>query len=338
MKYLITGGAGFIGSHLSEHLIERGDEVHVLDNLSTGSLSNVRHLRSNENFRIQIGSVLDSETLEALIADCDRVVHLAAAVGVKLIMDRPVSTIVTNVQGTENVLKLANYYSKKVLVASTSEVYGKAMESNGGSDLREDGDWTLGPTTKRRWAYACSKAIDEFLALAYHQERGLPVVIARFFNTVGPRQTGRYGMVVPNFVQQALKNEPISVHGDGTQTRCFTHVRDTVRAVVALLDTPEAHGEVFNIGCRQEISMNDLAELIRSVTGSSSEIVHTPYEAVYGEGFEDMRRRTPDVGKLEQTIGFRPSFSTEGIVSDVVRYFRTRELEPVSVAWQEMAA
>ena len=325
MDYLITGGAGFIGSHLADHLLEEGHRVRVLDNLSTGHLGNVRHLLEEERFELTIGNVLDYHTLEGLIAVSDRVVHLAAAVGVKLIMEQPVETIVTNVQGTENVLKLANYYGTRVLIASTSEVYGKSMDKDGSIEqLGEADDWTLGPTTKRRWAYACSKAMDEFLSLAYHDEKELPVVVARFFNTVGPRQTGRYGMVIPTFVQQALSGEPIRVFGDGEQTRCFTYVGDAVRAVADLLDTPAATGQVFNIGAREEISMNALAERVRAFTGSASEITHVPYEEVYGPGFEDMRRRTPDIRKLQETTGYAPTHTTDDILRRVIAFFSER--------------
>ena len=249
--------------------------------------------------------------------------HLAAAVGVKLIMEQPVETIVTNVQGTENVLKLANYHDTKALIASTSEVYGKSMDKDADLDeLNEDSDWTLGPTTKRRWAYACSKAMDEFLARAYYDEKGLPVVVARFFNTVGPRQMGQYGMVIPNFVQQALKDEPIRVFGDGEQTRCFTFVGDAVRAIVDLLDAPNAEGEIVNIGSNEEVSINQLAERVRQLSGSASEITHIPYEEVYGPGFEDMRRRTPDISKLQRVTGYTPSYSTDDILEAVIHYFR----------------
>ena len=322
MHYLITGGAGFIGSHLADALLERGHHVHAFDNLSTGRLDNIRHLADDERFELTIGNVLDYHTLESCIVECDRVVHLAAAVGVKLIMEQPVETIFTNVRGTENVLQLAHYHGKKGLVASTSEVYGKAMEKDHGIDrLSEDHDWTLGPTTKRRWAYACSKAMDEFLARAYYDEHGLPVVCARFFNTVGPRQTGRYGMVIPNFVEQALAGEPIRVFGDGEQTRCFTHVTDAVRAVIGLMNTPEASGEVVNIGGEEEISINQLAERVRRLTEADTEIVHIPYEEVYGPGFEDMRRRTPDIGKLRHLTGYAPTRSADDILRDVVDYF-----------------
>jgi len=325
-RYLITGGAGFIGSHLADHLLAQGHEVHIVDNLSTGRLENIEHLMENERFSYTIGNILDYHTLEGAIEGCDRIFHLAAAVGVKLIMDRPVETIVTNVQGTENVLKLANYHRKKVLVASTSEVYGKSMDGNGTiTHLAEDDDWTLGPTTKRRWAYACSKAIDEFLALAYYEEKRLPVVVARFFNTVGPRQTGRYGMVIPSFVQRAIMNEPIHVYGDGKQSRCFTYVGDAVRAITALIETPEAEGQVFNVGSNEEITINDLAERIRTLAKSTSEIVHLPYDQVFGPGFEDMRRRTPNIGKLQRVIGYRPTYTTDDILREVIDYFRRKD-------------
>jgi len=319
MHYLITGGAGFIGSHLTDALLEAGHHVHVIDNLSTGRLDNVRHHADHDRFSLTVGNVLDYRTLEQCVVDCDRIVHLAAAVGVKLIMEKPVETIQANVGGTENVLQLAHYHDKKTLIASTSEVYGKAMQKEGDIDaLDERDDWTLGPTSKRRWAYACSKAMDEFLAQAYHDEHNLPVVTARFFNTVGPRQSGRYGMVIPNFVERALAGDPIQVHGDGTQTRCFTHVQDAVRAVVGLLDAPDAVGEVYNVGSEEEISINELAERVRSLTGSDSEIVHIPYDEVYGPGFEDMQRRTPNIDKLRAAIGYEPRHATDQILRDVI--------------------
>jgi UDP-glucose 4-epimerase len=327
MKYLITGGAGFIGSHLADRLINDGHEVTVIDNLSTGKLSNINHLRGNPKFQIKVASVMDYHTLEKLVEECDQIYHLAAAVGVKLIMENPVETIITNVQGSENILKLASYHDKKVLMASTSEVYGKLMEENGDIDkLREDGDWKLGPTNKRRWAYACSKAMDEFLSLAYYDEKKLPVVVARFFNTVGPRQTGTYGMVIPNFVQKAILNETIQVHGDGEQSRCFTYVKDVVDAIVKLMDTPEAEGEVFNIGGEEEITMNDLALKVKELTDSDSEIVHIPYDKVYGKGFEDMRRRTPDLTKIKAAIGYEPTYTTEDILNNVIKYFKKESM------------
>lgn len=327
MKYLITGGAGFIGSHLADHLINDGHEVTIIDNLSTGKLANINHLSDHPKFHTKIASVMDYHTLEQLVEECDRIFHLAAAVGVKLIMENPVETIVTNVQGTENVLKLASYHDKKVLIASTSEVYGKLMEESNGIDkLREDGDWQLGSTSKRRWAYACSKAMDEFLSMAYYDEKKLPVVVARFFNTVGPRQTGTYGMVIPNFVQRALLNDPIQVHGDGEQTRCFTYVKDAVGAIIDLMNTPEAEGEVFNVGGEEEISMNELAQKVKELTDSNSEINHIPYEEVYGKGFEDMQRRTPDLSKIKETIGYEPTHTTEDILNNVIKYFRKESL------------
>ncbi len=323
MRYLITGGAGFIGSHLADYLIERGHHVHIIDNLSTGRLENIQHLFHHERFESTIADILDYHTLEQHISRCDQVFHLAAAVGVRLIMEQPVETIITNVQGTENILKLASYYKKKVLLASTSEVYGKLMETSKDIDnLSETSDWTLGPTTKRRWAYACSKAMDEFLALAYHEEKQLPVVIARFFNTVGPRQTGRYGMVIPNFVQSAIANEPIKVFGDGQQSRCFTYVGDAIRAITRLMEMEEAEGEVFNIGSDQEISIKDLAKRVRSLAKSTSEIELIPYEKTYGPGFEDMRRRTPNIEKLQRAIDYKPTHDIDAILQDVIAYFR----------------
>lgn len=332
MKYLITGGAGFIGSHLADHLLAEGHHVHVIDNLSTGRMANVEHLLSHESFSHTIGSVLDYQTLERQVEASDRICHLAAAVGVKLIMEEPVETIVTNVQGTENVLKLANYHKKKVLIASSSEIYGKSMEVDGRlDDLSEDADWTLGPTTKRRWAYACSKAMDEFLARAYFEEKRLPVVIARFFNTVGPRQSGQYGMVIPNFVRCAVMNEPIRVYGDGTQSRCFIHVRDVVRIVADLFDRPDAEGGVFNVGRPEPITMNELATRVKKLAGSTSEIEHVRYDEVFGEGFEDMKSRTPDISKLHSVIDRVPEFNLDDILKDVIEYFQKGPANVLSV-------
>ncbi|MEZ4699369.1 MAG: GDP-mannose 4,6-dehydratase [Rhodothermales bacterium] len=323
MRCLITGGAGFIGSHLADYLIAQGHYVHIIDNLSTGRLENVDHLLHHERFESTIADILDYEELEKHVARCDQIYHLAAAVGVRLIMEQPVETIVTNVRGTENVLMLASQYRKKVLVASTSEVYGKLMENRGDIEqLSETDDLTIGSTSKRRWAYACSKTIDEFLALAYADEKKLPVVITRFFNTVGPRQTGRYGMVIPNFVQRAVAGEPIQVYGDGEQSRCFTYVGDAVRAIVQLMQTPAAEGEVFNIGGSEEITINALAERVRQLAGSDSPIEHVPYEQTYGPGFEDMRRRTPNIAKLRAAIGYAPSYTTDDILVDVIRHFQ----------------
>ena len=297
MRVLITGGAGFIGSHLAEAYLARGDEVFVLDDLSTGSIDNIRHLKANPRFHYTIESVHHGPTVAELVDQCDVVFHLAAAVGVRLIVESPVRTIETNVHGTEVVLAKANKKKKKVLIASTSEVYGLSDQV----PFREDGNLVLGPTSKGRWSYACSKAIDEFLALAYWRERKLPTIIVRLFNTVGPRQTGQYGMVVPTFVKQALTGRPITIHGDGSQTRCFTDVGDVVRALVALMDHPGAVGEVFNIGSSEEVAIRSLAERVKALTHSGSEIVSIPYELAYGEGFEDMPRRVPDLAKIEAT-------------------------------------
>ena len=313
MKALITGGAGFIGSHLAEALLARGDSVAVIDDLSTGSIRNIEHLKGEKRFRYTIGSVMDMPVLAELVDDADVVFHLAAAVGVRLVVERPVSTIETNVRGTENVLECANKKRKKVLLASTSEVYGRSVRDR----FNEEDDLLIGPPTTGRWRYACSKALDEFLAMAYFKEKGLPAVIARLFNTVGPRQTGEYGMVVPNFVRQALADEPITVHGDGEQTRCFCHVRDVVGALVALVEHPGALGGVFNIGSSDEITIRTLAEQVKAVLGSKSEIVLVPYDDVYEEGFEDMRRRAPDISKIRALIGFEPTLDLATIINDV---------------------
>ncbi len=318
MRVLITGGAGFVGSHLSEALLQRGDEVFVLDNLSTGSIDNIAHLKSHARFHYTIDSVINEPLLAEMIDTCDVVVHLAAAVGVKLIVEAPVHTIETNVHGTEVVLKHANKKKKLVLIASTSEVYGKSIEV----PFREDADLVLGPSEKHRWAYACSKLIDEFLALAYWKERKLPVIIVRLFNTVGPRQTGQYGMVIPNFVRQALAGQPITVFGDGTQSRSFTYVGDVVRAMLALINEPSAIGHVFNIGHGVEISINALAEKVKSLTNSPSEVVHIPYDQAYESGFEDMPRRVPDTTKLQSLIGFRPTVELDEILTRVIESYR----------------
>jgi UDP-glucose 4-epimerase len=319
MKVLITGGAGFIGSHLAEALLERGDEVYVLDDLSTGSIDNIEHLKGAKGFRYTIDTVMNEPSTAEQVDRVDVVVHLAAAVGVRLIVESPVHTIETNVHGTETVLKLANKKKKRVLLASTSEVYGKSVEF----PFREDADLVMGPTTKGRWSYACSKAIDEFLALAYYKEKKLPVTVVRLFNTVGPRQTGRYGMVIPNFVRQALAGSPITVHGDGTQRRCFTDVTDVVRALLGLIDHEGAVGEVFNVGSQQEISILDLAKKVKAATKSGSEIVFIPYEKAYEEGFEDMPRRIPDTSKIEKLIGFRPTVSLDAILERVIEHLST---------------
>jgi UDP-glucose 4-epimerase len=318
VRVLITGGAGFVGSHLAEALLERGDEVYVLDNLSTGSIDNIQHLKTHPRFHYTIDTVTNEPLLAELIDRCEAVVHLAAAVGVKLIVEAPVHTIETNVHGTEVVLKLANKKKKRVLLASTSEVYGKSADV----PFAEDADLVLGPTVKHRWAYACSKLIDEFLALAYWKERKLPVIIVRLFNTVGPRQTGQYGMVIPTFVRQALAGHPITVYGDGTQSRSFTYVGDVVRAMVALLDEPGAIGQVFNIGNGREITIGALAARVKQLTGSDSPIVHVPYDQAYEAGFEDMPRRVPDISKVRALVGYEPTVELDEILTRVIDYFR----------------
>ncbi|MEJ5365530.1 MAG: GDP-mannose 4,6-dehydratase [Desulfosoma sp.] len=322
-KVLITGVAGFIGSHLADRLLSDGVDVVGIDNLSTGSLQNISHLAAHGAFRLVVDTILNERLMDELVGRCDEVYHLAAAVGVKLIMNRPVETLETNVRGTEVVLRCANRHKKKVLITSTSEVYGKAMDDNGGAPLREDGDSLIGPTSRRRWAYACSKALDEFLALAYHEEKKLPVIVVRLFNTVGPRQTGQYGMVVPNFVQKALLNKPIIVYGDGSQSRSFTHVSDVVEALVRLMAEPRAVGQVVNVGNPQEITIRELAELVREMTGSRSEIEYIPYERAYGPGFEDMRRRCPDITKLKELTGYTPRVDLRGIIESVIAHYQT---------------
>jgi UDP-glucose 4-epimerase len=319
MRVLITGGAGFVGSHLSEALLDRGDEVFVLDDLSTGAIENIAHLKPNPKFHYTIDTVANEPVLAELIDRCDTVVHLAAAVGVKLIVESPVRTIETNVHGTEVVLKIASKKRRLVLIASTSEVYGKSTKVPFG----EADDLVLGPTSKHRWAYACSKMIDEFLALAYWKERKLPVIVFRLFNTVGPRQTGQYGMVVPTLVRQALAGEPITVYGDGTQSRSFTYVGDVVRAVVALINEPRAVGQVFNIGNGSEISIGELAVRIKAMTNSASPIVKIPYDQAYEAGFEDMPRRVPDISKIRALIGYEPTVELDEILTRVIASLRT---------------
>ena len=322
MKILITGGAGFIGSHLADLLLEMGDEVFVIDDLSTGTLRNIRHLQEHPGFHLVVDSVLHEAVMNELVFKCDEVYHMAAVVGVKQIMNRPVETLETNVKGTETVLRLANRHKRKVLIASTSEVYGKVLNGDSCSTLSEDTDRLMGATTKRRWAYACSKTLDEFLALAYYEEKKLPVIVARLFNTVGPRQPGQYGMVVPNFVQKALIGKPIIVHGDGSQSRSFTHVSDVVEAVVRLMAEPRAVGQVINVGGCEEVTINDLALLVKEMTASRSEIEHIPYEKAYGPGFEDMQRRCPDIGKIRDLIGFEPKVDLRGIIRSVIDYYK----------------
>jgi UDP-glucose 4-epimerase len=322
MKALITGGAGFVGSHLAEALLARGEEVFILDDLSTGSIENIEHLKADQRFHYTIDTVLNEPVTAELIDRADVVFHLAAAVGVRLIVESPVNTIETNVHGTEMVLKLANKKKKKVVIASTSEVYGKSDQV----PFREDADLVLGATTKGRWSYACSKAIDEFLALAYHKEKRLPVVVCRLFNTVGPRQTGRYGMVIPNFVKQALLSHPITVFGDGRQSRCFTYVGDVVGALVELSARPEAIGQVWNLGNdREEISMLDLAERVKLRTGSNSAVVLVPYDRAYEEGFEDMPRRVPDLAKVRALIGYEPKVHLDEILDRVIEHFTSEK-------------
>ena len=324
LRYLITGGAGFIGSHLSEVLLDRGDEVFVLDDLSTGSVDNIRHLKQNPRFHYVFDSIANKQLLAELVDESDMVFHLAAAVGVRLIVESPVRTIETNVHGTQFVLDAASKKKKLVFNASTSEVYGKSDKV----PFDEEADLVLGPTSKGRWSYAASKMLDEFLALSYWKERKQPVVIARFFNTVGPRQTGRYGMVLPNFVRQALAGEPITVFGDGKQSRCFCHVRDSVEAVLRLMATPAAVGEVVNVGNTHEISIEGLARLVKQRTGSPSPIVHIPYDQAYEPGFEDMPRRVPALGKLKKLTGFAPATPLTEIVDSVITYFQNRDEVP----------
>lgn len=321
-KALITGGAGFVGSHLAEVLLARGDTVFVIDDLSTGSVENVEHLKGDRRFHYVIDSVMNERVLAELVDRVDVVYHLAAAVGVKLIVESPVNTIETNVHGTEMVLKIANKKKKKVLIASTSEVYGKSTDV----PFREDADLVMGATTKGRWSYACSKAIDEFLALAYHKEKKLPVVIFRLFNTVGPRQTGRYGMVVPNFVKQALLGHPITVYGDGNQSRCFTYVTDVVHVLLKLADHPAAVGQVWNIGNdKEEVTIGDLAQRVKARTGSPSAIVQVPYEQAYEQGFEDMQRRVPDLTKIRTLLGYEPTVHLDEIIDNVAGYFMSEK-------------
>ncbi len=318
MKALITGGAGFIGSHLAERLIREGHEVFVIDNLWTGKLSNIEHIQDHERFHLVVDTILNESVMNELAFKVDHIYHLAAAVGVKNIMDHPVETLDINVKGTEVVLRLANRFKKKVLIASTSEIYGKHVEH----DLSEDDNRVMGSVKKRRWAYACSKTLDEFLALAYFAEKKLPVVICRLFNTVGPRQTGQYGMVLPNFVKCALLGKPITVFGDGTQSRSFTHVNDVIGALIKLMEEPKAEGDVFNVGSGFEITINELAQKVKEMTGSDSEIEHIPYEKAYGPGFEDMVRRCPKIDKIRDLIGYEPSYDVDGAIRSVVDYFK----------------
>ncbi len=322
MRYLITGGAGFIGSHLADHLLAQGAEVFVIDDLSTGSMDNILHLQGHRRFHYKIDTIANTALLAELVDLADAVFHLAAAVGVRLVVEQPVRTIETNIEGTSWVLRAAQKKGKAVLVASSSEVYGKSDTV----PFAEDDDMVLGPSSKARWSYACSKAIDEFLAIAYYRERALPTVVARLFNTVGPRQTGRYGMVIPSFVRQALAGEPITVYGDGTQSRCFTHVADVVRALHLLLDRTAAGQTahpVYNIGSSEEVQILELAKRVVAQVGSDSPVVFVPYDEAYAEGFEDMHRRVPDTGRL-RGLGWAPDKRLEDILGDVIAYERER--------------
>ena len=317
MKILITGGAGFIGSHLVERLLEDGHNVSIIDNLSTGSLGNIRHLIGNPKFEYTIDSVLNRKIIKNLISECSQIYHLASAVGVKYIIDNPLLTLKTNISGTENVLEFANKYKKKVLVTSTSEIYGKSENM----PFKEEDDRLLGSTYITRWSYSSSKAIDEFLALAYYREKKLPVVIVRCFNTVGPRQTGQYGMVVPKFVKNALLNHPIRVYGDGKQSRCFTYVSDVVDGIIKLMNNKNAEGEIFNIGNDEEITIEDLAKKIKKMTNSKSKIVYVKYEDAYESGFEDMRRRVPDLSKINKLIGYEPKVKLNELLKRIIEYY-----------------
>jgi UDP-glucose 4-epimerase len=333
LRFLITGGAGFIGSHLAERLLGRGDRVVLLDNLSTGSMDNIRHLKSFDGMEYHLDNIENRQLVAELVDDADAVIHLAAAVGVKLIVESPVRTIETNVNGTQRILEAACKKRKLVLTASTSEVYGK----NTNVPFHEDADLVLGPTTKGRWSYAASKALDEFLALSYWKEKQLPVIVVRLFNTVGPRQTGRYGMVLPNFVKAALDNTPISIYGDGKQSRCFCDVRDTVESLVRLIDTEKSIGEVINVGNTEEVSIEQLAQLVKQRTNSKSAIEFVPYDQAYEPGFEDMMRRVPCVDKLEALTGFRPRTPLTEIIDRVAAFFQ-QKAEPAQAHAPKAAA
>lgn len=318
MKYLVTGGSGFVGSHLCETLLGEGHHVLVLDNLSTGRYSNIEALEGRPGFELRVGSVNDYDLVEECVRECGAVFHLASAVGVRLIVDQPVLTIESIVNGTDNVMRACSRYRKKVLITSTSEVYGKSDKL----PFREDGDSVIGATTTRRWAYACAKALDEFLGLAHWHETRLPVVIVRLFNTVGPRQTGQYGMVIPRFVKQALDNEPITVYGDGSQARCFGHVQDIIGGIVGLMKHTGAAGQVFNIGNDEETTIMELAQRVIALTGSRSEIKIIPFSEAYPAGFEDMHRRIPDLSKIKSTLGYKPTRNLDAILNDVIDQFR----------------
>ena len=327
MKVLITGGAGFVGSHIADKLYNEGHDITVIDDLSTGRFSNVEHLEGKERFRLIIETVLNAKLMEELIRETDRVFHMASAVGVKLIMEHPVKTIETIFRGTDVVLGFCSRYRKRVLIPSTSEVYGKSTQV----PFTEDNDILKGSTSKHRWAYACAKELDEFLALAHWKETRLPVVVIRLFNTVGPRQTGQYGMVVPNFIKAALENRPIPIHGDGNQSRCFGHVLDIVEGLTKAIETPACFGQVTNLGNSEEVSIRGLAEKIVQMTGSRSEIEYIPYEVAYGEGFEDMQRRVPNLEKAKRLIGYQPTRSLNDIITDVANEFREKlKTEPAT--------
>ncbi len=318
MRALITGGCGFIGSYLAEALLARGDAVTVVDDLSTGRFENIQPLVGRPGFSFAIETIANETVMDRLASECDIIYHLAAAVGVELVVRDPVHVLETNVQGTEVIFRVGARYRKKVVLASTSEVYGKGTRV----PFSEDDDRTLGPTTRSRWSYACSKALDEFMALAYHKQLALPVVIARFFNTVGPRQSGRYGMVIPRFVRQALSGEPLTIYGDGQQSRCFAYVEDVVRAVMALADCPEAVGQVYNIGSTEEVTIEQLAQRVVALSGSQSELVYIPYGEAYEEGFEDMLRRVPDIRKIKAAVGWEPTVDLDGILTRVIASMR----------------
>jgi UDP-glucose 4-epimerase len=333
LRFLITGGAGFIGSHLAERLLARGDEVFLFDNLSTGSMENIRHLKSCDRMHYFLDSIDNRQLLAELVDESDAVFHLAAAVGVRLIVESPVRTIETNVNGTQHVLEAAYKKRKRVFIASTSEVYGKSTQI----PFHEDADLVLGPTSKGRWSYAASKALDEFLALSYWKEKKQPVIVARFFNTVGPRQTGRYGMVLPNFVSQAVQGLPITIYGSGKQSRCFCDVQDCVEAILRLMGNDSAVGEVVNIGTDREVTVEGLAQVVKERTGSTSPVTYIPYDQAYEPGFEDMMRRVPCLEKLERLTGFRPATSLEEIVDRVAKYFEKRQ-DLVGTAQQSAGA
>jgi UDP-glucose 4-epimerase len=321
MKVLITGGAGFIGSHLSEELINKRHRVIILDNLSTGRLENVVHLDGNPNFELVIGTILNENLVDKLVERCDVIFHLAAAVGVELIVKRPVESLTTNIKGSEIILEMAHRYRKKVLITSTSEIYGK----NVNGPLKEDDDRILGSPLKTRWSYSTAKAVDEMLAYIYWKEKGVPSIIVRLFNTVGPRQTGAYGMVMPRFVSQALRNEPLTVYGTGEQKRCFIHVKDVVDALIKLMEEPRAIGEVLNIGSQEEVSIEQLAKEIIRLTNSKSKIEYISYDKAYEKGFEDMQRRVPDITKINKLLGFKPTYNLSEIIRDIIKYLRNKK-------------